>query len=159
MTQGQQRDLRAVQLRSGGASYEQIAEALNYKQRSAAYKAVVRGIRREFEQYTESVEMTRSISVQRLDKMLFSIWPDARAGDPAAIDRVLRLEQRRAALLGLDAPRTFEAKIRIDLMSWNEAIRDILDIYRELHENSEEADAFVDRIDALAQQRFAGVLE
>lgn len=46
----------------------------------------------------------RAEEVSRLDAMLAGLWPDARRGHLGAVDRVLRLMERRARLLGLDAP-------------------------------------------------------
>ena len=36
--------------------------------------------------------------------MLQGLWPRARKGEAAAVDRVLKIGERRAKLLGLDAP-------------------------------------------------------
>jgi hypothetical protein len=151
------REQQAVQLRSNGASYDQIADALGYSQRDAAYKAVVRGIRRYAEHYPESIELARSMALQRIDQMMLAVWPDARRGDVQAIDRVLRLETRRASLLGLDAPKTFEARVQLDVAAWNQAIRDILAIYQEFHDETESTRAFLERVDALAEEKFADV--
>jgi len=35
-------------------------------------------------------------------------------------------------MLGLDAPHRIEAKASIDVMSWNQAIKDFIDIYRDV---------------------------
>jgi hypothetical protein len=35
--------------------------------------------------------------------MLLGLWQKASRGDPASVDRVLRIQERRARLLGLDA--------------------------------------------------------
>jgi hypothetical protein len=153
-----QREVQAMQLRATGATYEQIADALGYTQRDGAYKAVVRGIRREGEEYHESIEFARSLSLNRLDELLFAIYPAAKSGDRGAIDQVLRLEQRRANLLGLDAPKTFEAKIKLDVMAWNQALRDILDVYREIHGTLPETDEFLDKLDMIANERYTGVV-
>jgi hypothetical protein len=41
--------------------------------------------------------------LDRLDAMLQGLWPQARRGQPAAVDRVLRIMDRRADYLGLNA--------------------------------------------------------
>jgi hypothetical protein len=149
-----ERELQAIQLRSNGATYEQIATTLGYSQRDGAYKAVVRGLRRESESYAESTELARNMSVRRLDQITMAIMPLARQGDPASIDRIIRLEMRRAALLGLDAPKQIEARIQIDIMSWNQAVKDFLDLYREVHGTSDSATELAGKIDALSEERF-----
>ena len=42
--------------------------------------------------------------LDRLDKMLQGLWSEARRGNYHSIDRVLRIMERRARYLGLDAP-------------------------------------------------------
>jgi hypothetical protein len=39
----------------------------------------------------------------RLDAALVAIWPDIEAGDCKAIETMLKIEERRAKLLGLDS--------------------------------------------------------
>jgi hypothetical protein len=52
---------------------------------------------------TEKAEEVRRLELERLDAMLAGIWSRAARGEEAAIDRVLKIQARRAALLGLDA--------------------------------------------------------
>jgi len=151
------RELQAVQLRSSGASYNQIKETLGYTQKSSAYKAVVRGIRRMAEQEPESVEMAKQLSINRLDEITLALWPTARRGDPNSIDRILRVEARRAALLGLDAPKTFEAKLQIDIFSYNQALRDFVDLFRDVFGEHEDAPKVIDAIDKLGDERYGDI--
>ena len=44
----------------------------------------------------------------RLDGMLEKLWPKARRGEVAAVDRVLKISERRAKLLGIEAPVRIE---------------------------------------------------
>ena len=60
-------------------------------------------------------------------------------------------------MLGLDAPKQIEARIRVDIMSWNQALRDFLEVYREYHNAAPEAPMLLERLDKLAEDRFAGV--
>ena len=48
--------------------------------------------------------MVLALELERLDALTLAAWPRARAGDDRAIRVVLRIMQRRAKLLGLDAP-------------------------------------------------------
>lgn len=46
----------------------------------------------------------RTLEAQRLDRLFLVVWRQALAGDLAAVDRALRIQDRRAKLLGLDEP-------------------------------------------------------
>jgi hypothetical protein len=50
----------------------------------------------------QSLDHIRALEAARLDAMQAALWPQAELGDIAAIDRVLAIMKRRAALLGLD---------------------------------------------------------
>jgi len=45
-----------------------------------------------------------ALELERLDVMLLALWRRVQNGDERAIDRALKIEERRAKLLGLDAP-------------------------------------------------------
>lgn len=51
-----------------------------------------------------AMKVERMISLQRLDVATKGLWPAIESGDPDAIDRLVKLDQRRAKLLGLDKP-------------------------------------------------------
>ena len=97
-------DAEAMRLRSQGWSYQKIADNVGVS-KTAAYKRVQRALAAiPF----EAVEEYRRIEVSRLDQVLEVAL--AKALDPNdkaamfAIDRVLTIMDRRAKLLGLDAP-------------------------------------------------------
>lgn len=46
------------------------------------------------------------LELDRLDALTKTLWGAASDGDLMAVDRILKIQQRRAALLGLDAPET-----------------------------------------------------
>lgn len=46
----------------------------------------------------------RTLELERLDKFLLALWDKIEQGDPIAIDRGLKIMDRRAKYLGLDAP-------------------------------------------------------
>ena len=50
----------------------------------------------------EPLEQVRSFELARLDEMLFGLYPMAKLGDFAAVDRVIQIMARRSRLLGLD---------------------------------------------------------
>lgn len=97
--QAEKKAQRALELHLAGASYSEIMRALQYTDRSGARRAVKRGLaaRGPLERQPRDALET---AVARLDAMLTSVWPQVRRGDLGAIDRVLRIEERRQALLG-----------------------------------------------------------
>ena len=97
---GAERRAQALELRKAGASYEQIARQVGYSNRGNAYRAVMLGLA---EVTQEPALEVQKLELERLDAMLLGLWPQARRGEGAAVDRVLRIMERRAKLLGLDA--------------------------------------------------------
>jgi hypothetical protein len=100
-----ERKLKAFELRKAGKTYDEIARELGYSNRGAAQKAVMGTMRKLL---SEPAEEVRKMELARLDTMFADLW-NARArtndkGDPTTVDRLLRIMERRAKLLGLDAP-------------------------------------------------------
>ena len=93
----------AVEMRTRGHTYQQIADACGVSM-SAAYKAVCTYLEQTRAIAREAAEEVRRLELDRLDRMLAAFGPRAEDGDAAAADRVLRIQERRARLLGLDAP-------------------------------------------------------
>lgn len=54
---------------------------------------------------SEPGEEMRRLEAMRLDDLQTAVWERAMNGDYAAIDRCLAIMERRARLMGLDAPR------------------------------------------------------
>lgn len=52
-----------------------------------------------------AVEGVRQMELERLDRLLTALWDSACGGNGAAVDRILKIMQRRADLLGLDKNR------------------------------------------------------
>jgi hypothetical protein len=50
-------------------------------------------------------------SLARIDHALTKLWPDIDKGDPKAIETMIKLEARRARMLGLDAPEKSDVTI------------------------------------------------
>ncbi len=46
----------------------------------------------------------KGLDLDRLERMIAAVWPEAARGNLPAVDRVTRLLERKARLLGLDAP-------------------------------------------------------
>jgi hypothetical protein len=45
----------------------------------------------------------RSLELMHLDALQDALWPSGIAGDQGAVDRILKIMERRARILGLDA--------------------------------------------------------
>ena len=95
-----ERHLRALELRKAGATYETIAGQLGYANASGARKAVASALKATLR---EPAEELRTLELARLDAMALALWRRVQDGDEKAVDRVLRIMERRARLLGLDA--------------------------------------------------------
>ena len=99
-----ERQARAIELRKAGLGYAAIARQLGYGGPSGAYGAIMTALRALTR---EPAQELRELELARLDDLLLGLWADARKGNVAKIDRVLKIMARRAALLGLDAPTRF----------------------------------------------------
>lgn len=100
-----ERRRQALELRKAGATYDRIAQQLGFANRGGAYRAVETALR---EITAEPAQDVRQLELERLDALLLGLWPQARKGNQGAVDRVLRIMERRAKLLGLDAPTKAE---------------------------------------------------
>ncbi len=96
-----QHEEQALELRLGGATYAQIAEALGMTS-GGAYKAVARAMERTRKEADEKAEELRRIEYLRLERMHMGLWPRAKAGDEKAVHAELGISKRRSELLGLD---------------------------------------------------------
>lgn len=94
----------AIQRRIAGHTYAQIGAEFGVTA-ARAYAVVSEHLDACRKEATERAEELRQIELERLDKLLAVVGPMAEGGDLAAVDRLLRIQERRAAYLGLDAPR------------------------------------------------------
>jgi len=101
---------KALELRKAGLTYEHIAKELEMS-KTGVWKAVQRGLAK----YTiEPAQDLIKLETSRLDAMQAAMWRHARRGNLKAVDRTLRVMERRSRLLGLDA--AVEVKHTVDLM-------------------------------------------
>lgn len=96
------RQHEAMVLRRAGAHYRQIAERLNVSAMTAV-RDVRAALRLTVEQTRASAAEHRALELSRLDSLLLGCWRNATNGDPQSIICALRIGERRAKLLGLDA--------------------------------------------------------
>jgi DNA-binding transcriptional MerR regulator len=92
---------QALTLRKAGVSVQTIAETLGWNSHQAASKAIRAALQRTVQ---EPADELRQLELARLDDMLQAIAPHVKAGNLTAIDRALKIQERRAKLVGLDTP-------------------------------------------------------
>ena len=95
------RRVRAVELRTTGLTYDQIAAELGYANRGTVYRLVSEALET---QTVEAVDQLRSLEVERLDRLQFGVWQKAMAGDVHAGSLAIRVIMARCRLLGLEGP-------------------------------------------------------
>ena len=103
---------QALELRKQGVGYQAIADRLGYSSIASAHKAVQSALAAITKPAAEEV---RDMEVERLDGMLFAISGQVRNGHLGAIDRALRIQERRAKLEGLDAPKESAVNVTFDV--------------------------------------------
>jgi transposase-like protein len=102
--QAQENRRKAVELRRAGASFSQIAAQLGMA-KSSAHKAVSKALAEIRGELDEQARLLQAQEADRLDALQTKMWTRAIGGDVIAIDKVLRIMERRARLLGLDQPQ------------------------------------------------------
>lgn len=98
-----QREAQAVKLRINGAEYAEIGALLGIS-KQAAWKLVSNYLKATRAQTGEDANVLRDLELQRLDALYMAMHPQAVKGNQGAVDRCLRIMERRAKLEGLDAP-------------------------------------------------------
>lgn len=103
------KQLKAVELRTAGASFSEIAKALGYHDQSGAKKAVVAAIRRhEFEATADMLKL----DLARLDEYSKIAYHALRTrNDLAQIDRLMRIMEKKHWLLGVTPATLAETQV------------------------------------------------
>lgn len=110
MQQSADREVAAIELRRKGLTYQAIADEIGYANAKGAQKAVQRGMQRALQ---EPADELREIEAARLDWAMSRIWGQVESGDLKAIGTMLRIMERRAKLLGLDAPTVVQNDVTL----------------------------------------------
>lgn len=97
------RRAQMLELRKAGMTYDRIGEALGIS-KQAAHKTVTKALREITAKATETAGEIRELELLRLDAMLAGLWAQAARGNFGAIDRALKIAERRAKITGIDAP-------------------------------------------------------
>lgn len=134
------RRTEAIKMRNGGATWEEVAETLGYASRGAAQTDVTRALKAYVDMQGLAAEELRARELSDLDAIRDRVldvmnrrhvivqngkivrdWVDGEPGEPledsgpvlAAADRLLKISERRARLLGLDAPVKVEGGVQV----------------------------------------------
>lgn len=103
------RAVMAFELRKAGATYELIAEKLGYASPNSARNAILNRIQRYYKANEEEVSEIVGLELARLDQLQLICWQEAKDHNLSAVDRILKIMERRAKLLGLDQEPSQEA--------------------------------------------------
>lgn len=105
---------QAARLRVMGLNYQQIADQVGYASRAAAFNAVKSVMDGAPEVLADRDTLIR-MECARLDEIQRAAWSGAMVADPDCARIVLSVMQRRAKMLGLDAPTRTEQKVTTEL--------------------------------------------
>ena len=97
----------ALALRIAGGTYKQIGERLHIHA-SNAYRAVQEELASLDAIKAERAERLRDLEVERCERLVLGLWTNATRGDDKSVHAVLRVMERKAKLLGIDAPTQVE---------------------------------------------------
>jgi hypothetical protein len=102
------REIKVLELRRVGLTWANIADQVGYADPTGAYAAYKRAVKRVLK---EPVQEVLDQELDRLDRLQVAVWGRAMKGDDRAINTILRLMERRAKLLGLDAAQKVQAEV------------------------------------------------
>lgn len=117
-----EREAKALDLRCLGYSLEKIARELGWSQPSSASKAIERALSRIS---LGAAKNLRDLELERLDMLQRSLAAQIVRGHLGAIDRMLRIMDQRARLLGLYSPQpeTGVDEVKVVLAAWLTQVR------------------------------------
>jgi hypothetical protein len=99
----------ALSLRKAGLQYREISNTLSKKYNmpitlSYCYRAVMDSLTQLSEETQEVAEQMRRLDEMRLGDSIRAIYPAVLNGNFQAIDRLVKIVERRAKMYGYDAP-------------------------------------------------------
>ena len=121
------RQRRALELRTEGRTLDQIADELGYADKSGAHRAILAALDRH---EAAAVDEYRDLEAARLNELQQAVWPLAKAGDIAAVIACVRIIDRRAKLLGLDAPVLVDVNASASTVDLDAAVSRIMEVAR-----------------------------
>lgn len=103
-----ERRAKAVQMRTDGYSLEHIAYALEYDSVRNASLDISKALQKAIADQDHAVDVYREIELRRLDAFMLALQPGIQRGVPRSVEIGLKVSERRAKLLGLDAVSKIE---------------------------------------------------
>src|SRR4051812_38836837 len=94
------RKVKAIELRTAGLTYQEIADRLGYSGRGAVHNIVSAALKTCT---TEAVDNLQHLEGARLDALQQALWAKAMEGDMPAVAGIVRIIQTRCRLYGLTA--------------------------------------------------------
>jgi hypothetical protein len=98
----------AVDLRVEGKTYREIGQELGVTP-TRARQLVSEALAALQKDTAESAEELRRLELDRLDQLQSGLWEEAAGGNLKAVGAALKIMERRARLVGLDAPTRTES--------------------------------------------------
>lgn len=133
-----ERKKNALELRLAGASYRDIAQALNCSVGTATNDCKEALAEIPMQQADEM----RTVELSRLDRLQRAVWPSAVKGNLEAVDRAIKIIDRRAKLFGLDAPQ--QVQITANDVDLDAAVDKMLRVAEMALEKENAAESFDD---------------
>lgn len=133
-----QKKMQIMQLRVAGWAVWQIAEHLKMELNNV-HNHIFEQLSSWRDMTQESANELRELEVQRFDEFLRALWPKIQTGNPRAIETALKVCERRAKLLGLDAPEKREVTVdaSIQTLSHTELVSEYARLGLTLHNEQE----------------------
>jgi len=100
---GIETERKSLALRIDGLTFAAIGLRLGMSMRGA-HEAVTRALAKSTSAAMKSADDLRTLELERLDLLQRSLLPKAKRGNAESARALLRVMERRAKLLGLDAP-------------------------------------------------------
>ena len=101
---------KMLELRLKGKTYRQIGEKLGCTAQNV-HKEIQQAFK---ERPIENIEEVRQLELDRLDRMIEPLEDNVNRGDVRHVEAMLKLMDRRAKLLGLNAPERLEIAGELD---------------------------------------------
>jgi hypothetical protein len=95
------KERKVLELRQMGITFDVIAQEVGYASAGSCYNAFKRALMRTLQEPADEI---RDLASARLDRLLSAVWAKALRGDIPAITASLKILERQAKLMGLDAP-------------------------------------------------------
>lgn len=108
-----------LRLRLDGLTFDAIARRLGYSSASGAYNVFKRAMERTVQ---EPADELRRVELARLDYYLECLAPHIAKGRGYAIEKAIMIQDRRARLLGLDAPTKHQLQVSAEITAEIEAL-------------------------------------